>query len=363
MSFSIDVIIPAYRPDAQYLLPVLRLSQPAGVAVRFYLIVDNPDAVVPPEVALAITAQHATLVRNKRNKGAPQTRNKGIAVSGGDWLLFLDDDILPDPNLLHTYADAIRERPEETGFIGLVNLPPPPTDFAAAVLASGSMDIFTVADMKPAFAWGATANLLIRRGALGTERFSERYPPGGGGEDVDFCLHIRERNGRRDFATLPAAAVTHPWWNEGRPSLKRPFRYGTGNSLLGLSFPQFTYYDWFNTPETILLLLCLSLLPGCGMIAMTLLAGVLVAELPANALQVWKRRPGSKLSVVWYTMLLRLAQESGVLWGKLRYLQVHRIGERFHDDGRVQKVAFYRSNTYRVVKWVLYPLLAAWVFW
>jgi len=46
-----------------------------------------------------------------------------------------------------------------------------------------------------------------------------------------------------------------------------------------------------------------------------------------------------------------------VLWGKLLRFRIKGIGERFHDNGIINKVYFYRTNTYKIVKWILYPLL------
>ncbi|RPE05979.1 glycosyltransferase [Chitinophaga lutea] len=358
MTASIDVIIPSFRPDERYLLPVLRLKRPAGTDIRFYLVIDDPGAAVPDSIRGLVDNQTVFLLINDKNLGAAGARNRGIAASSGEWLLLLDDDVLPDEVLLEAYAHAIKTFSTATGFIGLVRFPEACSRFCEAVLASGSMDIFSIAERRPTFAWAATANVMVRRRTMGEIRFSSAFPASGGGEDVDFFLNLMTRNKGQRLYCVPGAAVEHPWWNNGRPGYKRPFRYGIGNSLLGTLHPQFTYYDFLNTPETLLLLCLLLPVPGWTVSVLVLMGGVLCIELIANAVQVLKRYPGSSAAAVYYTALLRLAQDTGVLWGKLRRGQFFRIGERFHDDGRIQKINFYHSNTYRTVKWLLYPVLA-----
>lgn len=358
MATNIDVIIPSYRPDEHYLLPVLRLKRPEGATIRFFIVIDNPGAVVPVAVQELADNQHVFILVNEKNMGAGCTRSRGIDASTAEWYVLLDDDILPDENLLQAYTDAIRAEPEATGFIGLVRFPEAATSFAKAVLASGSMDIFTIAERRSTFVWAATANVAVRRSATGNLRMSPAFPASGGGEDVDFFLNLMARNKGQRLRCLPGAVVYHPWWNNGKPGYKRPFRYGIGNSLLGTLHPQFTYYDFLNTPETLLLLTLLLPVTGYTLTVLLLMAGVVVIEFVASAVQVQKRYPGSSVTAVFHTTLLRLAQDAGVLWGKLRKGQLYRIGERFHDDGRIQKLNFYRSNTYRTVKWLLYPALA-----
>ncbi|GAA0564730.1 glycosyltransferase family 2 protein [Chitinophaga japonensis] len=363
MQVSIDVIIPSFRLEEKYILPILRLPRPADAAVKFYLIVDNPSIQPSAAIRELVDHTHIFLLVNEQNMGAAETRNKGIDVTDADWILFLDDDIAVSDDLLVVYAQAAIREPAATGFIGLVQLPPPQSLFTKAIGISGSMDIFGIAEHKSSFAWGATANMMIRRSAIGDTRFSTAYPKSGGGEDVDFFLRVRERNGFENYRTLPQARVVHPWWNNEKVSFLRPFRYGKGNSWLGALNPQYTYYDFLNTPETVLLSLLAALLlflagSAWAWPVLIFTAGVLAIELVASAVQTVKRGATAHPVIIGYVTALRLVYETGVLWGKLSRMQPGKIGERFHDDGIVNKVFFYRSNTYRIVKWVLYPLLA-----
>lgn len=362
MKPTIDVVIPSFRLDEQYILPVLKLANPVNTAITFYLIVDNPLIVIPTAIQELADNKCVHILINETNLGAAETRNKGIATGTGDWILFLDDDIVVQDQLLFTYADAIEKYPGEIGFIGMIELPEPVTDFTKAVKASGSMDVFGIAARKASFAWGATANIMVRRSAIADIRFSPEYPKSGGGEDLDFFLNIREQNGYKDYKTLPGAIVQHPWWNNEKINFSRPFRYGRGNSRLGKLNPKYTYRDLLNTPETLLvscigLVIVLLLKPGWIVPVLLFIGGAVLIEFIASGIQTIKRSKSANLKMIVYVVMLRLAKEAGVLWEELIRMEWWRIGERFNDNGEINKRNIYRSNTYRIVKWILYPVL------
>lgn len=370
MSISIDVVIPSFRLIEHYLVPILRLERPSGARVRFYLLSDNPEVAVAPAIAEMVNGKDVFLEVNPQNMGAAYTRNRGIDSGDGDWVLFLDDDITVPPDLLSVYARAAEQDPGAMGFIGLVRLPPPGKPFSDAILASGSMDIFTIAQHRKDFAWGATANFMVRRSAIGDIRFSEVYPKSGGGEDVDFFLKIRAANDYRNYRTLPEAAVNHPWWKGEAPDFKRPFRYGTGNALLPEQLPQHASRELPNTVETVLLALVAAVVAAIvkpallGPIAL-FVAGVPVIEFIATTVQSVKRKAKPDIRVYWYVTVLRLSHDLGLLWGNLRRGRIEGITRRFNDNGTFRKSNLFRTNTYKIVKWILYPLLiwAAWIIY
>lgn len=380
MKISIDVVIPSFRLQENYILPLLDLKIPVNTSINFFLIVDNPALSIPESIqALTINqpalttgqagfpaGRQISIIINQQNLGVSQTRNKGIEAGTGDWILFLDDDIEADDDLLVNYTNAIEQDADEIGFIGYVQFPEANQPFTKAVIASGSMDIFSVALRKEFFAWGATANIMLKRSAVGSVRFSTKFPKKGGGEDVDFFLNVRKENGDKDFKTLREAKVKHPWWRGEKPDFERPFRYGMGNGLLGCRHRENTYYDLLNTPETLLitiLMLIIFGIIGSKLICPTLLffAGVILIEFVANGIQAFKRAKTVNLKIALFVALLRFYQEWGVLWGKISKGQLWRIGERFHDDAKTKRIYFFRLNTYKTVKWILYPALVIWI--
>ncbi|WP_436487709.1 glycosyltransferase [Chitinophaga sp. ARDCPP14] len=362
MKLTIDVVMPSFRLEEKYVLPVLRLPRPDNVVIKFYLMADNPNIVPAESIRELADNDQVFLYINEKNLGASGTRNRGITVSKGDWILFLDDDVTVTDDLLFRYAAAAAAYPDETGFIGLIHLPPPPSDFAMALIVNGNVNIFSVAANKPSFTWGATANIMVKRSAVGDVRFSTDYPKAGGGEDVDFFLHVRDNNNKRNFRSLPEAAVTHPWWDDGRANYKRPYRYGLGNSRLGKKNPPYTYRNLPNTPETILLCVGITLVllftaPYWTIPVLLLAIGTLPVELVATAVMTRKRFPGSSFPVMFYVTTLKLLNDTGELWGKLTHGELSRITERFDDTGTIKKNIFFKTNTYKIVKWVLYLLL------
>jgi glycosyltransferase involved in cell wall biosynthesis len=73
--------------------------------------------------------------KNTSHQGASASRNNGLDESAADWILFLDDDVIPDAKLIDAYAKAIEKHGHETdGFVGPTELPKYPiTQFNTAV--------------------------------------------------------------------------------------------------------------------------------------------------------------------------------------------------------------------------------------
>lgn len=53
-------------------------------------------------------------------KGPAANRNHAATLAQGDWLIFIDDDCIPDSNLLKVYAEAIKEHPAAGAFEGCI---------------------------------------------------------------------------------------------------------------------------------------------------------------------------------------------------------------------------------------------------
>jgi len=361
-SSTIDIVIPSFRLEKHYILPLIHLPKPEGWTFRYYIVVDNPRVCVDEEIARLAASDGITLLINPVNQGASTSRNRGLEAGNGQWVLFLDDDIEADDRLLHHYVEAIMRYPDEIGYIGLVKLPSPPTVFARALMINGSMMIFGIAEEAESFAWGATANMMVKRAAVGSVRFSTAYPKSGGGEDVDFFLKVRDNNRSRNYKTLKEAVVYHPWWHDGKPDFKRPFRYGVGNSYLGQFNPTYAYHDFPNTPETLFLLLVAlpfiaALFPFYLGFWSKLFIGIVLAEVASTVIQLAKRKAPLTILAAYYILRLRLSYQTGLLWGNIRRLRIKGIGERFEYKGQPHGQGFFQFNTYKVVKWVLYIVL------
>jgi GT2 family glycosyltransferase len=367
MFTSIDIVIPSYRVQAEFLIPLINLKRPEDVIVKFFIVIDNPKVLLAPELIAACEANDVRLIRNEKNLGASLTRNKGIESGTAEWILFLDDDITVEPDLIIKYVNAVKAFPDEIGFIGLVSLPEPTTAFTKAINASGSAGVFSVANQKEYFSWGATANIMLKRSAMGQVRFSEAFPKEGGGEDVDFFLKIRQLNGYKDFKTLKEAEVRHPWWNEGKVNLKRAYRYGQGTGILILKNPEYARYDFLTTSETIFLtvITCLvwAFINPAGVVwPLSFLAGIIIIEIVANLVNMF-RKPYSSITLptLLYVMLSKTFYDFGVLRTTLLAGKLNGFSKRFNDNGSLLKQHFTRFNRYKITKAILYLVLLVYI--
>jgi GT2 family glycosyltransferase len=55
------------------------------------------------------------------HKGVAANRNNGVKQAKGDWIVFIDNDCIPDSNLINTYIKAIEDNPEILVFEGRIS--------------------------------------------------------------------------------------------------------------------------------------------------------------------------------------------------------------------------------------------------
>jgi glycosyltransferase involved in cell wall biosynthesis len=277
----VDVVIPSYRVNVEYLQRICSIQVPSFVRTTFIIVVDNPSHLVKVatekfgasplsshthaasllEQYLATKCASNIRVRcNIVNKGASESRNRGIKESSAEYILFLDDDVIPEDNLLHAYSNALRNLNEESilGLVGLVRFPRENLSLLhAAVLMSYLTFSFEIADsdIYEDPAWGVTANILYKRFPGMT--FDTRYAKSGGGEDVDFALRSSKENGNLSLRSCPSARVNHLFWHDNVFDLCcHFFNWAIGDSALFYRFDEpLVYYSFPNFVETWLFLL------------------------------------------------------------------------------------------------------------
>lgn len=121
----IDVVTPSYRVNPTYLKGIVSIPVPSICECMFIVIVDNPSADIAWLRDLEKEMGGRLRVRkHMTNMGASQSRNSGMAESAADWILMLDDDVIPSRQILNAYAEAILKFGDETdGFVGCTVLP------------------------------------------------------------------------------------------------------------------------------------------------------------------------------------------------------------------------------------------------
>lgn len=170
--------------------------------------------------------------------GAVQTsyyaRNRGVEAGNGEWIVFLDADVLPPADLLDRYLLAVADN--TTGVLaGAVIDEEPPAEAAPAPryawLKSSMSQEITLADDEWAFA--QTANAAVRRQAFEqVGGFEERIRSGG---DADVCFRIRAAGW--GLERREQAAVVHRNRQTIPRMLAQRARHGAGANWLAHRWP------------------------------------------------------------------------------------------------------------------------------
>jgi hypothetical protein len=319
----LDVVVPTHRLDLSYLQRILALKGDERIVTKFFVVVDNPTdttgvAKLRALCSAALRGDQYRIFVNERNRGAAFSRNIGLYESWADWILFLDDDVVPRDDLLLRYAECIRAAaPHVAGFVGLTKLPDPQDAFSMAVKLLRVTDFWEVCN-KPAgtISWGVSANLVTRR--IKSVKFDDELT---GGEDIDYCIRLLS-----DGASLlgaPSAAVDHAWWSDGQAHLQR---WAEGDGALFDLHPQYTYRDVPDAAESAALLsaaaLALGLSPAVCLVPVWIfiVEAVLfyVTHSASPRFGMASLSPPQKAVVAWHAALILVRASFGRMRGHWR---------------------------------------------
>ena len=271
---TIDVVIPCYRVMMDYIDKFLALEVPPTCSVMFIIIIDNPNSPHIDTLQERYGRRFDVRIRvNKQNSGASASRNRGLSESAAEWVLFLDDDVAPESDILLQLEKSIRDSPSAAGFVGNAQFPHATTTFTTALHLAGVTYFWDIATKIPEsirhdVPWGVTANIAARRDANDGVLYDLDFPKTGGGEDIDYCRKKREyvkARGGLGFVAAPKVTVTHPYWNNGRRSYWRFYGWSKGDGALVKRYPDLVYVDVPNSAELLLLSIIVSLLTLAAM--------------------------------------------------------------------------------------------------
>jgi glycosyltransferase involved in cell wall biosynthesis len=160
------------------------------VVVTDDALADNPQDSLGPDYSWVIHHQGP-------QKGPASNRNSGANAATGEWLIFLDDDCLPQSSFISAYMEAIHNNPDYLVFEGstLAESPRMRLDEEAPINDKGG------------YLW--SCNFMIQRKLFfEIGGFCESYPYACM-EDVDFREELKKRAIK--FLFVPEASVVHPW--------------------------------------------------------------------------------------------------------------------------------------------------------
>jgi GT2 family glycosyltransferase len=162
--------------------------------------------------------------------GAAAARNAGLDLAGGDVVVFCDDDVVPDPDVIERLLAHYTRDPALTGVAPLIANYAHPGWPAVAFQVLFCRGPFRDERLMLYWFWrrraGQTlvpvrmftgAMMSFRRAALGGLRYDGRYRAASVGEDIDLCWSLRSRGGR--LAIALDARIAH---NKAPRPARRP---------------------------------------------------------------------------------------------------------------------------------------------
>jgi GT2 family glycosyltransferase len=221
----VDIVVPFAGTDAELEDLLRRLEAIERAAGDTVTVVDNrPDGRGDGSDVVAAPAEQSSYY----------ARNRGAERGHAPWLLFIDADVDPAPDLLDAYfqpepgdrvamlAGGVRDAP----------LGASPTAAERYTVKAGQMSQErTLRD--DAWAYAQTANAAIRRSAFdAVGGFTEGIRSGG---DADICFRLRAAGWKLD--ERPSALVIHHNRASTRAFLRQKARHGAGAAWLADRFP------------------------------------------------------------------------------------------------------------------------------
>ncbi len=200
MPLLFSIIIPT-RHRNNFLAMCLDRLAPGkqSLLAEYYEVIVTDDGTVTTSAELLTLHYPWVKWYQGPRKGPAANRNNGATYAQGEWLVFTDDDCLPEAGWLEAYQEAIRSYNHISVFEGRTFVDRPRR---------------SIAEVAPVNEHGGclwSCNFLVKKQVfVGLNGFDEDFPFATM-EDIDFYLRV---SAVHQILFVPAAAVCHPWRNK-----------------------------------------------------------------------------------------------------------------------------------------------------
>lgn len=201
MRFEASIIIPVHNKIEYTQQCLLALSRSITNARYEVIVVDNASTDGTRELLQSLEGD-VKIITNSVNQGFSKSNNQGVAMAEGEFIILLNNDTIPTHGWLREMIDTFSRRPD-TGIVGAKLIYPDDESIQHAGLAfnghskipyhiyRGFSRFHPAVNREREFQAVTAACLCVRK---------EIYSRAGGldesfingGEDVDFCLKLRE---------------------------------------------------------------------------------------------------------------------------------------------------------------------------
>jgi GT2 family glycosyltransferase len=235
-ALTVSVIVPTKnRPEllAETIRALLaQTTTPAEIIVIDQSVTDEGRRIVRALLEATPLARRPTLVYvlDPAISGAAAARNVGLDLAADDVIVFCDDDVVPDPDVIERLLAHYTRDPALTGVAPLIANYAHPGWPAVAFQLLFCHGPFRDERLMLYWFWrrraGQTlvpvrmftgAMMSFRRAALGGLRYDARYRAASVGEDIDLCWSLRAHGGR--LAIALDARIAH---NKAPRPARRP---------------------------------------------------------------------------------------------------------------------------------------------
>lgn len=191
----ISVVIPTYNRNDMLSNCLERLApERQTIDASRYEVIVSDDSKTNIAAQLADSFPWAKILPGPK-KGPAANRNNGASHAKGDWLVFIDDDCLPDPGILEAYYNEM-QRGEYKALEGLTDVDRPRERFNEEAPYNVTGGYF----------W--SCNIAVEKQLFHTiGGFDEGFPYPAM-EDIDFFNRLKQV---AEYKFIPEARLVHPW--------------------------------------------------------------------------------------------------------------------------------------------------------